>query len=297
MSGIAEFRKYLPARISDAVSLLPQGISQTASELRLRAGMPASVTVGERNLLFDTSGRACGGANALRATRAELLECVSKLTRGSLYSCENAVSMGYIPLPEGGRAGVCGRAKVSAGRVECFSEITSVNLRVHRFVPDFAAPLAEYYRENGVCGAVVFSPPARGKTTFLRSAAYMLSCGVGIPRKRVGIADEREEIVTPETRLGIADALIGSPKGEAIELLTRTMSPEIIICDEIGESECESVLAAQNSGVSLIASAHAGSVRELLSRRGIKRLIDNGVFGVGVMLGAGYTAEITELEA
>ena len=69
MSGIAEFRKYLPARISDAVSLLPQGISQTASELRLRAGMPASVTVGERNLLFDTSGRACGGANALRATR------------------------------------------------------------------------------------------------------------------------------------------------------------------------------------------------------------------------------------
>ena len=136
MSGIAEFRKYLPARISDAVSLLPQGISQTASELRLRAGMPASVTVGERNLLFDTSGRACGGANALRATRAELLECVSKLTRGSLYSCENAVSMGYIPLPEGGRAGICGRAKVSAGRVECFSEITSVNLRVHRFVPD-----------------------------------------------------------------------------------------------------------------------------------------------------------------
>ena len=124
----------------------------------------------------------------------------------------------------------------------------------------------------------------------------MLSCGEGIPRRRVGIADEREEIVTPETRLGIADALIGSPKGEAIELLTRTMSPEIIICDEIGESECESVLAAQNSGVSLIASAHAGSVRELLSRRGIKRLIDNGVFGVGVMLGAGYTAEITELE-
>lgn len=297
MSDISEFRRYLPARIAAAVGMLPSRLRTEASELRLRAEMPASVTVGEKNILFDDSGKACEGIRALRASRAELLECVSKLTRGSLYSCENAVSMGYIPLPEGGRAGVCGRAKLCGGRIECFSEITSVNLRVHRFVPDFALPLAEYYRENGICGAVVCSPPARGKTTFLRSAAYMLSCGVGIPRKRVGIADEREEIVTPETRLGIADAVIGSPKGIAIELLTRTMSPEIIICDEIGESECESVLAAQNSGVSLIASAHAGSAGELLRRRGIKRLIDNGVFRLCITIGAGYSAVITELEA
>ena len=78
--------------------------------------------------------------------------------------------------------------------------------------------------------------------------------------------------------MSIADFLVGYPKADGIEISTRTMNPEVIICDEIGDGEAEKILAAQNSGVPLIASAHGASFDEIMRRRGIKRLYDSGVF-------------------
>ena len=53
----------------------------------------------------------------------------------------------------------------------------------------------------------------------------------------------------------------------------------MIFCDEIGSvDEANDILAAQNSGVPLIATAHAGSVSALLCRPGLRRLYDAGVF-------------------
>ena len=56
------------------------------------------------------------------------------------------------------------------------------------------------------------------------------------------------------------------------------MNPEVIICDEIGDEEAAKILAAQNSGVPLIASAHGASFDEIMRRQGIKRLYDCKVF-------------------
>ena len=38
------------------------------------------------------------------------------------------------------------------------------------------------------------------------------------------------------SNIGIADVFSGCPKHTAVEILTRTMSPEVIICDEITAS-------------------------------------------------------------
>lgn len=287
--------RYLPTRISLAVHSLPENIYEHISEIRLRKNAPISVTVKQKNITFNEKGRPCTAESAMLATEAEINECVTRLTEGSRYKYDEYIAKGFIPLAEGGRAGVCGVANPLGG----FLEISSVNLRVFRFLPSVAMPIIDHYRKNGICGALICSPPAFGKTTFLRSAAYLLSSGKYIEPKRVGIADERCEIAVGLPNRGLIDVISSMPKADAMNILTRTMSPEMIICDEIGANEVDAVLEAQNTGVTLIASAHCGEDSGFLKRGRIKRLLDSGAFGICVMLGYndGYNARIIETEA
>lgn len=293
-NGIDNIFRYLPIRLSCAINRLPEQILNNITEVRLRKNAPLSLSVGNKNLCLDESGRVCNLPNALRVRESEMQDCLAKLTRGSLYTCDEYIAKGFIPLAEGGRAGVCGRSNRNG-----FAEITSINLRIYRFLPDVARPLVEKLSADGICGVIVCSPPAMGKTTFLRSAAYLLSVGKGISPIRVGVADERCEIAVGIGGGGILDVISSMPKAEAMTILTRTMSPEVIICDEIGASEVESVLEMQNTGVALIASAHCKTPSDLMRRGRMKALIEQGAFKLCVMLGynGSYTCEIAETEA
>lgn len=290
--------KYLPLRIAKAVSSLPQEIFLTANEIRLRKNAPVSITVGNKNILFDKNGLLCDVRCSVRATETEIAECLSKLTGGSFYTCDEFVSSGFIPLPEGGRAGVCGRANLKNGKTNGFAEIYSINLRIHRFLPEVAKELVSEFAKNGIEGTLVCSPPALGKTTFLRSAAYLLSMGKGIECKRVGIADERCEISVGISEKGLLEIITGAPKSEAITVLTRTMAPEVIICDEISAEDAEQVIEAQNTGVPLIASAHCKTPNELMKRGKLKKLIELGVFPLCAVLSydGGYKCQIGRTE-
>ncbi len=292
-SSIGKLFRYLPLRISVAINSLPKDILENINEIRLRKRGALSVTLGVTNLFLDGKGNICPLGSAITVTDEEISECIRRLTEGSLYSYDEYVASGFIPLSCGGRAGVCGKANKNG-----FSEIYSVNLRLNRFLPDVARPLVEEFAENGIKGTVVCSPPAFGKTTFLRSIAYLLAVGKGIEPKRVAVADERNEIAVGIFGSGLLDVLSGMPKGEAITLLTRTMSPEIIVCDEISANETASVLEAQNTGVSLIASAHCTDVSELQKRGRMKQLLDQNVFPLCVVLGydGGYTCKVMKTE-
>lgn len=292
MNALDPFYKYLPPRFSFAVSALPKRTKDNINEIRLRAGAPASLSVFGENLPLGSEG-VCELKNALTATKAELDECVSLLTGGSLYAYADFIKDGYIPIKEGGRAGISGKASVTKNGISFF-EITSVNIRIPRFIKDFAAPLIDYYVRNGLCGAIVVSPPALGKTTFLKSLIYLLSCGIGIKARRVGVADERGEL-TPNVPLGLCDVISGVPKSDAITMLTRAMSPEMIVCDEISVAEAEAVTLANTSGVFLVASAHAEDFDSLLKNKKFKTLCETGAFGVSVKLyfENGYKIKIT----
>lgn len=71
---------------------------------------------------------------------------------------------------------------------------------------------------------------------------------------------------TPMLDVGLnTDVLCGAEKSEGIMLALRSLSPEIIICDEIG-NDAAAVEQAVFCGVKVIASAHAGSLTELQRR-------------------------------
>ena len=278
---------YLPPRFLPVIQALPEQLSKQLTEVRLRLNKPFSVTAGGRNLLPDAEGRLRTTEEAMRVTGEDLEEMLARLTEGSLYAFEDCLSGGYLPLPDGCRAGVAGETVRSPNGSLRFRRITSVNLRISRFLPAFARPLTDRLRAGAPVGALVISPPAGGKTTFLRSAAWQLS--TGSHPYRVGVADERGELEIPD---GLCDRLTGCEKSRAIELLTRTMSPEYLLCDELGVGEEDPLLAAQNTGVRLIASVHGGSLEEAKKRPCVRTLLDAGLFGYLVLLEPGYRVRI-----
>jgi stage III sporulation protein AA len=68
--------------------------------------------------------------------------------------------------------------------------------------------------------------------------------------------------------------------GYGIEVATRTLGAQVIVCDEIGsEEDVRAILAVQSGGVPLVASAHAAGLAELLGRQTISGLHRAGIFG------------------
>ena len=94
--------------------------------------------------------------------------------------------------------------------------------------------------------------------------------------------------------------LRGYGRYDGMEIALRTMSPDVIVIDEIGSrGESERMLDHLNSGVRLLATAHAQSARQALLRPGVQVLIENGIFDVlfGIFNTDGtYRCEIERLE-
>ena len=81
------------------------------------------------------------------------------------------------------------------------------------------------------------------------------------------------------------DILTGYPKRQGIEIAVRTLGAQVMICDEIGDSdEAAAIISAHNCGVPLLASAHAGSMDELMKKPGIAALHKSRAFAKYVEL-------------
>ena len=70
-----------------------------------------------------------------------------------------------------------------------------------------------------------------------------------------------------------------------MSIATRTLSAQLIVCDEIGDmAEAREIVQSHHSGVPLLASAHAGDLAELLARPAIRILHEARIFGAYVAL-------------
>ncbi len=246
---------------------LPESLRAAAAgygcvdEIRLRASRQMSLTIGGENVL-------CG----VTCSREDLEYTVERLCRGSLYSHAENIREGVITTDCGIRAGVAGRAVVMNGRLECVRDITSVCIRIPHRVRGAADDL---FLCMGTGGVLVFSPPGCGKTTILRELIPLIAV-----KKRTAVIDTRYELCIDDSG-DLADVYAGYPRNAGIASAVRTMSPEVIVCDEImGSEDVRAIREAHSGGVRVCASAHGGSPEEIMMDPGIRELLAYGVFGI-----------------
>ncbi len=256
----------LPSGVKSSVerALYSSGLSLSSlTDIRLRRDGASFITVGGVHRRLDTT-----------LSPGEFDDFVFSLTGGSLFSHADTIREGYISVG-GIRCGVCGRAALWNGEVGNVTDISSVSIRVPGDVPGCSSRVYELITRGGaLSGALLYSPPGTGKTTLLRDLIRRLSAD----GRQLAVVDPRHELGSACVGMS-ADVLSGYPKDAGIVSAVRSLSPEIIICDELsGKRDAEAAVYSRSCGVPIVATAHAGTLSELRMRPETNALAGSGVF-------------------
>lgn len=271
--------------ISVLLKRIPPRIQSSIQEVRLRKDKPL-VLVGREEILFLT---ATGQTSWLRqenlvtVTANDIDETLRAACAYSLHSHTREIASGFVTVEGGHRVGICGTAVYENGKLANQRQISSLNIRIAREFNGVADPLITSMQGRAQ-SLLLAGAPSTGKTTVLRDLARQLS-GQERCRCKISVIDERSEIAAmcrgiPQNDVGInTDVLDGFSKGEGITQAVRTLSPDVIICDEIGTvQECEAIKTSVHCGVKFIASVHASSMEELMRKPLINDLLSNHIF-------------------
>ena len=260
----------LPDSVADALRRVAALHGEAVDEIRMYRDGRIVLVVGGRNI-----------KTSVVCTEKILQETIGNLCGHSLYAHEESLRQGFIFTRDGIRVGVAGRCVCSGDGIERVADPASLCIRIPRRFPGTVDDILPYVADGGIPRSVlIFSPPGVGKTTALRELADQLA---NAPY-RVALIDTRYEL-----GYGLSgeflDVFKGYPRPIGMEMATRVMNPQFVICDEIStEADARSVLQCASSGVAVIASAHGGSPDDLCRQAALNSLFRHGVFRTLVQL-------------
>ncbi len=203
-----------------------------------------------------TAVKSCNEVIFLRhVSDSSILDTILKnATNNSRYAYESEISDGYIYYKNGIRIGIAGDCALAKNGLISIKKIFSLCIRIPHEIIGCATKLTDIL--DNFTNTLIISPPGGGKTTLLREMTRLLSM-----RYDVLVIDEREEICGKDLTLRIGDrcdVLQGLKKSVAFERAIRTMSPEIVVCDELfGVLDFEAVARMSGAGIKVLASYHS----------------------------------------
>jgi len=297
--------------IRNALERVDIKILESAEEIRLRADKPLIIQQYLKEWFVSKNGglgEFC--SEPYLVDQSELSKTIEIMSENSIYAYQDEIKNGFITLKGGHRVGIAGKVVLDGNSIKNIKNISGINIRISREVPGCSDHVINYVLngKGGVYNTLIISPPQCGKTTILRDIARKISDGIsesGFRGMKVGIVDERSEIAAcykgvPQNNVGMrTDVMDGCPKSLGMCMMIRSMSPQVIITDEIGgQGDKESIMSVINAGVKIIATAHGYNLTELKSRREVIGLMEEKVFERFIVLnnskGPGTLAEVID---
>ncbi len=282
----------LPGFLRRPLEEVPPRQAQTVHEIHLRSGRPVVLTCADGQFCLP-------GQGGPTLTHAQLQECFYSLCDHSVHSYEQQLARGFITLPGGHRVGVAGLFHLQGQAMMGLSAVTSLNIRVARTVTsELPASLRDHIL-GPFRGLVLVGPPGSGKTTLLRGVSALLSRA----GKKVAVVDERMEI-WPCGTSGFAapvplhcDVLSGCDKQEGILSALRSLGPQVILCDELGDAEdFSAVCAGSKGGVSFVCTVHGDAVEAVEQRFcATREQLAKSFSCIGLLAGASHPGVIKQV--
>ncbi|MFI3169544.1 MAG: stage III sporulation protein AA [Faecalibacterium sp.] len=282
----------LPSWLALPLAKMSSQAAQQIHELRFKVGAPPMATSAGAQIAINSllvhkgfAMSATGGtALTVPLTQGQVEHIFFHLCGGSVHSYEDELGQGFFTLAGGHRVGVGGKyIPVATKKDGCaaqvqwqLQQVSSLNVRIarHKIMP-LPSELASLLATRFV-GLVVLGEPDSGKTTLLRNlVAYLLQ-----QKRTVVVLDEREELA-----ISGVDTLSGMEKSMAVQLALRTLSPEVIVLDELGTLD-ELVALEQGffGGVDFIATLHAGTFAEAERKPQFQYLQSHGMLHAACLL-------------
>ncbi len=281
----------LAPSLRDLLLNLPPEVLDMLVEIRLRIGNPLIIHTGVQHHFISKNGSICENPrDGHCVSNGELIHTFRSITDNSVYALEEELKKGYVTIAGGHRVGIVGQAVVESGSIKTMKNISGLNIRRTREMigaADSIMPFLVNVKSKTLHNSLIISPPGCGKTTLIRDISRQLSNGFTkngqkFSGVKVCIVDERSEIAG--SYKGISqhdvgdqtDVLDACPKAEGMIMVIRSMSPDVIITDEIGRQEDVSAIQeGVNAGVAVITTVHGYSINDLIQRPHMKPLMSN----------------------
>ena len=289
-------------RLDDRLKLILNKINndlkKDIQEVRIRSDKPLMIRILSKNYYVYNSGKiSIDKLNSIYITsQDQLSESFNRLCEYSLYTYQEQINNGFIILKGGHRAGIVGSVVLRGNEIVNIKDISSINIRIARLVPNAAKEIIENVMNYNLEGLLICGRPGSGKTTILKDIISQISRGKFKELYNISVIDERGEIAggcggDSFNYLGdTVDIFDGYPKVRGMMMAIRTMTPDLIVCDEIGsEEETIAIESILNAGVKIIATIHASNEEEVYIKPQIKRLIATKAFKKIIILSSGKT--------
>lgn len=281
MKELEEIFKYFNENIKNEILKFFNKKSEyltEVQEIRIRVNKPIILKIGQTSKILKYI-----------VNQEEVCEIFEKICENSIYSYRKQICEGFITIRGGHRIGITGSCVMEENKIININYISGLNFRIAREKIDCSNVLLEYVIDNNkVYNTLLVSPPGCGKTTILRDFIRKVSNGIkeiDFEGKTVGVVDERGEIAAmykgvPQNDIGIRTDIIDNiTKAKGMQMLIRSMSPDIITCDEIGGKEdIEAINYAICCGIKGIFTAHGGSLEELALNPIISEIFNKNIF-------------------